>query len=887
VKNIKTKILVLVLLSVFLLCPILTNSGDIKPIIPEVKSEPAQLTTMPDVGTIEALVTTVDPWGGVSNAVGSLQNATHYNYQFTSVLDEIVQNQIENEDGAVGSVYLEMNGRTVYPNGVVSSPTAFLLVTVKSVMEVDNEPRSFDLTLSEAYDLSNEVVQVYENKMGLDFQKLGTFDQHYQYYPDYDFHIYSIMYAATPNSQIGINAMTQLRNELSQLGGFMDILKGSLWPDAISDAVELYLPIQWTVYPGYDRPSMPSYFLSSSPYYARIVNDDVLYYQLSFQSGISGGVAFNVPEYIASTDSQETYSIASHVGYSGSIENKMYEDDSMKSMSAIAAATPSHTNLNGVPTEWETYDENTYIPASSIYYGEIFPGGPLKDYIGYMGTTLPAVYLQPYFSTLSISPNSFDPTIDYLWGDYPSTPVDLKEQILNGDYSGYSQYYPLEDVNFDLLAGLLEDAGLTPKVLTEYIDDDLANDDPIAAIIDAFLNYFDNYHILDILDDSVYPIPSNFVDAINPSIEGFKNVFEDLSGIEVISDLSDKESIADFVEAHWDITLQALWTALETYTDDTTPIKNAVHQILNNENLMDHFGPFMEADLGSPITDSMGMILAYNYEIYTWPSYTYTYHDISSSDVNLEFELDIDTALLDEPYLLLTKTPNTRSTTSGGSIAFSLLVENLGSKTAYDIKVLDGTNPAFDGNREYYWTRESLAPGESWTIPYSVVASKDGVYMDIPAICVYFNKSIDTYVHTMPMSSNDVILSNVSTSTVWTYTTTTHPYTTTWTYTTTYPYTTYWWDTTTTWTYTTWYYPPGPYYPIPRVPNYWSGSAFYTFSQTGNVITIGAGYTIWEGTIPVMFIGAGVGVAIILVVGFKVVSSNVRGVTRLQRRIYS
>ena len=166
--------------------------------------------------------------------------------------------------------------------------------------------------------------------------------------------------------------------------------------------------------------------------------------------------------------------------------------------------------------------------------------------------------------------------------------------------------------------------------------------------------------------------------------------------------------------------------------------------------------------------------------------------------------------------------------------------------------------------------------------------------MDIPAICVYFNQSIDTYVHTTYdniMETTQITTSwwyNYTTTTAWRTPIPTNPSTTTWTYTTTYPYTTYWWyTTTTTWTYTTWYYPPGPYYQTPRVPNYWSGSAFYTFSQTGNVITIGAGYTIWEGTVPIIFIGAGIGVAFILVVGFKVVSSNVRGVTRLQRRIYS
>ncbi len=893
-RNHKIKLVAILIFTVILVVPILGNKQVTNGLDLEKSFQPTQYIASPSVGTIEAIVTAVDPWGGVSNAIGTIQNASHYQYPFTNTLEQIVSSQLAYEDGAVSAIFLEMNGRSVYPNGVVGTPTAILGVRVSGIIEVAESTSITDLTLVEAYSLADEVVPVYEAKLGLDFQKLGTYDQIYPYYYyDSELHTYYIVYVASPAAPTGINAMTILRTELSQLGGYMDILKGSYWPDAVSHAVEAYLPIQVPDVDNYYIPSNPDYFLSSSGYYMRILDDNAYPYNLVLQSGIMGGVFFNTPEYITPAVGEESYSLASHVGYSGAIKNKMAEDDSMNSLSAIAAAAPSDVSLNGIPVEWEVIDEDFYIPPSYSVYPAMFSGGPLSEYIEYIGTEMPAYYLSQYYQTLAnLYPGLFDSTIESLWGDYPGMPPDLREQILNYDYSMITEYYPMDDINFDLVGSLFEKAGLTPTVLTEYIDEAVAEDDPLLAIIEAFLEYFDNYNILDILDDATYPNPTVLEESLNPAIEGISAVIEDLTGIEINSDLADKEAIAEFMEDHWDITLQALWDAMDAFTDNTTQIKSVVNQMIDTSDILSHFAPFMEMDIGSAITDSMGMTLVYNYEAYTFPTYSIVYHDMSSAALSLDFELDIDESLLDEPYLLVTKTPNTRSIGSGGTVTFTIDVKNLGPKTAYDIKLLDGVNPTFDRSGDYYWTHDSLNPGGTWTVTYSVIASKDGVYMDIPAICAYFNQSLDTYISTIPMTSEDyeqteVFLANTTF-------TTTYPTYSTWWSTTTIAYwtcTTAWyptWGTTyTTWDsyYTTWdttWWNPDPYVP-PSVVNYWTGSVFYTVSQTGNVITVGAGYTIWEGTVPVMIIVAGAGVAVVILVGYKLISSNVRSITRLHR----
>ena len=46
-------------------------------------SAPAAQEDFNNIGTIEAIVTQIDRWGTVKNAIGSFQNASYYGYEFT------------------------------------------------------------------------------------------------------------------------------------------------------------------------------------------------------------------------------------------------------------------------------------------------------------------------------------------------------------------------------------------------------------------------------------------------------------------------------------------------------------------------------------------------------------------------------------------------------------------------------------------------------------------------------------------------------------------------------------------------------------------------------------------------------------------------------------
>ncbi|MGY5853981.1 MAG: hypothetical protein RTU92_10475, partial [Candidatus Thorarchaeota archaeon] len=376
----RNKLVLVALVASVLLLPLASSTLNTNETLAKDEFNTAQIIADPNprVGTIEAIVSAVDPWGGVTNAVGCIQNATHYGYSHTDSLDAIIERQIDEENGAVSSVYLEMNARTVYPNGFVGPPTAALYLQVVPIYELiagESQPNMLTLSLTDAYDLADEVVSLYETELGLDFVRMGTYSMVYYYGFSGDTSIYQIAFLATPSEAVGLSAMTTLRMRLSQLGGFMSLLESSSWPDSISHIVEAYFPRQIpTDYPYYYMFN-PVYFYSGlgGPYFARIL-DPMYEYDVEFQSGIAGGIFFYDPDSVTAVAGDESYSIADDVGYSGQIQNKMYEDDSVSSISAIAATAPSHLEMSGIPTGWEFIDDDYAMPPTYVMYPYYFPG---------------------------------------------------------------------------------------------------------------------------------------------------------------------------------------------------------------------------------------------------------------------------------------------------------------------------------------------------------------------------------------------------------------------------------------------------------------------------------------------------------------------------------
>jgi hypothetical protein len=730
-----------------LVTPILAGSSDSMPI--PVKQHEESMTEGPKLATVEAMVSKVDQWGGVQNMLASLQNATHYGYSHVSTLESVVTSQMENDDGYIALSTLNLNGLTPFPNGAIGGPTAVLQLSVKPIFEVPvnrSEASFTELSESEAIALADEFTSEYESAFGIDFEQFMLVGTEIEETAEYDWNVednateYEITYVSLMNATLGNSTMTSMLDRASQLGGFMDLVGADDWPTLSSVATEVFAPVHFLSgggYPSFNVLNMMDYY--SRPYYrADSSHSDLVEI---VQSAIMNQISFDEPGYVGATAGNETYSLPDHVGYTGTIENKMEQDDSAQSISVVGGAAPASLSINGVPDSWLTIDDQFQIPTDLEFGGITVPeNSTISEAVKQVLTHMPRqLALEVNDGLGSLDPTMFDSYIDLLWDSTTPLP-DFKQTLLNTNFSSEIGETPLKDINIDMLASIMELAGMTPEALVDNIDQDVLEANPIAAILEAFLEYFDSYNLLDILDNDVYGEPDALVNHLNTTIDGINAFLQDFGGIDTPSEFRSKEAIAEFVEAHWDIVLQSLWNAMAD--DNVTAIKEAVHSILEPENLQEEITPYLMADLGNSLMTGLGFSFSVNMNA------TAEYPQLlgfDTSNLELTFDADPDDISFDGPYLVVTKGTADRTVVVNSTVDFNITVHNYGSDTAYRVRVLDGMSSGLDGDREFYWGRDELAPGETWTITYNVTATELGLYADMPAVCFYFNTTLDTF----------------------------------------------------------------------------------------------------------------------------------------------
>jgi uncharacterized repeat protein (TIGR01451 family) len=695
----------------------------------------------PDVAALEIMDSYVDPWGGVYNVVGGAYNATHYGFTSITALENVVKNQMQNDNGFVSLSVLELSGMTVFPNGVVGAPMAALQIVVTPVIIVPTN-RSLvhfaNLPLAEAQSLADEVASVYETALTIDLQRLMTVNASTSFVFDYDLYPhadlygrqYYVTYVALLTAAQGLTSMNTLMTRLASLGGFMSILGAPSWPDLYTTAVEAYMPFHYM--PHYD--SYANFVLEmfggvNKPYVKSAdVNDAEV-----VQSLVDAGAYFSIPGYVTAVAGNETYSLKTHVGYTGNIENKMQQVSSANSISVIGGEAPASLTMYGIPSSWITVNDQFKLP-SEVDIGPIYipENSTISDAIRMVLSYLPREAALSVNEGIGDLDNTmFDIIVEEVWNVTSAWP-DVRQMVLNLNYTIST---PLVEMNNDLLASMMKRAGMTPDTLISKIDPTLAAKSPLGALAKAFVSYFDSYHVLDILEPDNYATAPGMAGYLNTFIEGVEKVLHDLGGLDVTTTFKTKEGMATFVEEHWGILLQALWTAMAA--DDLPGVEDAFHAMLNAANLQEHVTPYLMADLGSSLIAGIGFQFALNYN-------GTAFLPISANDLSLSFDVDLVPGITG-PYLAVVKGVSTRTVTTGQNVTYTINVHNYGDATAYDVKVLDGICAGLDGDRPYYWTKSSLAAGATWEFTYQVKTSEAGLYMDMPAICVYFNQSLSTF----------------------------------------------------------------------------------------------------------------------------------------------
>ncbi|MBS3795929.1 MAG: hypothetical protein KGY80_13580 [Candidatus Thorarchaeota archaeon] len=732
-----------------LVTPILAGSSDSMPTLVEQQAESMTMDSDAGLATIEAMVSKVDQWGGVQNILASLQNATHYGYSHVDTLESVATNQMENDDGYVALSTLNLNGLTPFPNGAIGGPTAVLQLSVKPIFEVPtnlSEASFTELSESEAIALADEFVSEYESVFGIDFEQFMLVGTEIDEAAVYDWTVednateYKITYVSLMNATMGNSTMASMLERSSQLGGFMDLAGADNWPTLSSVVTEVFAPVHFLSggsIPSFNVLNMMDHY--SRPYYrADSSHSDLVE---TVQSAIMNQISFEEPGYVDATAGNETYSLADHVGFTGTIENKMKQDDSAYSTSVVGGAAPASLSINGVPDSWLTIDDQFKLPEDYDFDGITIPeNSTISEAVKQVLTHMPRqIALEVNDGLGSIDPTMFDSYIDLLWDSTTPLP-DFKQTLLNTNFSSEIGETPLKDINIDMLASIMELGGMTPEALVDRIDQSLLDENPVAAILEAFLEYFDSYNLLDFLDNDVYGEPDVLVNHLNATIDGINNFLQDFGGIDTPSEFRSKEAIAEFVEDHWDLVLQSLWNAMAD--DDVTAIKEAVHNILEPENLQEEITPYLMADLGNSLMTGFGFSFSVNLnESAMFPELL----EFETNDVELTFDADPDDISFDGPYLVVTKGTADRTVTVNTTVDFNITVHNYGSATAYRVRVLDGMSSGLDGDREFYWGKDELAPGNTWTITYNVTVNDVGLYADMPAVCFYFNTTLDTF----------------------------------------------------------------------------------------------------------------------------------------------
>ncbi|MHA2302919.1 MAG: DUF11 domain-containing protein [Candidatus Thorarchaeota archaeon] len=707
----------------------------------------------PNVATIEGMASYVDAWGGVYNIIASVQNATHYGYTHTSALEAIVTNQMQTQDGYVSHSEFAFSGLSPFPNGAVGGPIAVLQVNINPIWEVPATRENAaltDLSTSEAIALAEEIVAVYETALGIDMDRLETIKTSMYQYFDYggvddSGYSYMMTYVDLMTASEGETAMPLFLDRLATLGGFMDLADSPDWPLLMTSAVEAFLPYHYL--PFYDNSSsfVGNFFAGIGDFYIRA---DASHTDLveEVQGGVVSYAGFNAPGVVDAVVGDETYSLKDYVGHTSNIQNKMDQDPSSNSISAIVGASPGSLTIPELPASWISLDDSFEIPSEIVLepYLSIEANTTLGEALREILSVLPkgmALQLNDAMMDFNMTDieNGVNMVIDTIWGG-PAGFMDLKTLILSLDLSDPAQFpmTPIEEINFDLLAEIMAQAGMNPEALISRIDETLAATNPVAAILEAFIDYFDSYNLLDILAPAIFSDPVALEGYLNEFGDGIETYLKDFAGIDFPTEFQTKEEIAAFIEDHWELTLGALWTAMAA--DNLAGIKTAIIDMMDMENLAEQFIPYLMADLGSSWLGGIGFLGAANVD-----PYNMTFESLNVADLTLTFDADPDELDVNGPYLVVTKGTSNRTVNVGDVVDFTITVHNYGNATAYDIMVLDGMSSGFDGEREFTWERATLADGATWTIEYTVEANDAGLFMDYPAVCVYFNTTLSTF----------------------------------------------------------------------------------------------------------------------------------------------
>ena len=729
---------------------------------PDVHCAPAPPEVEDGYRTVEMLTMNVGSEGRLSVNVVSVQNGSHY-YGDTSTsgthfkeAQTAIREQAEEDVGYVTEIAIEAMTQFTALTGEVLSPAVIVDATVSPVYVIPDtagDPYVTSLNWSRAVALAREVFDaligdvitwpestapiVYSIPQNVTVDYEG--DIHQITYTQY--RIVNVVFSPV----LPYEDVEHLVDRLASMGGFMSLLNSTRWADDGSACGMVLRRV--------DRAS-PKLMngIGVSPVSIAIRHEAMSGLDDGCDTMVMGRASICTDEHQIWED-VSVWSLLNHFGSDGSLMNKMYEDPSACSLSIIGATGPNGMTVQGVPEEWLRLDDMPAYPFEIPLEkdgGVIMPGTEgydlLMRILNQLGSVSPETnYTVADRGKVKWFNDVWSPSFDWSWGEGNAGTPMIHDILIHPEGCLLDTASPL--LSLAVFGTHEQGDGVY------WIDPDRELG---PALFEALLRSIDCYGFIPLLENGSWA--AEFNASIASKGFGFIDALSADYGITPPAIAAwDLQEVKEFLSENWDEVVQVFsrylvadLSAQSARIDSTWTAKEPEELwLLFNQTISGGF------DIPPALVNGLDGFCAVNLHA-DYNEIDKAYDSASpllfqSTNIGVTFHLDAMPLLdISQSYLKITKTCSlgrqNKEVYSGSRLWYNITVSNLGLETAYDVTVIDGLVPGLrvhDVSSPLLFRTASLDPGENWSVEYEVSPTIPGIYVEMRAICLWFNASID------------------------------------------------------------------------------------------------------------------------------------------------
>ncbi len=482
----------------------------------------------------------------------------------------------------------------------------------------------------------------------------------------------------------------------------------------------------------------------------------------------------------------EHFSLADILGLDSPIENKMQQDPYAKSVSSISCSAPSIEAISGIPEDWASFNSDdapfdVFRPPCGYGGSSItIPAGTLLN-----NTLLGLARQLPIITAREARPIGFavDSSLIHPYhDDFWRMPDDIShwtewEEVQYSHLEEVSLYTvrwgaalfswirsPVEDlaVSTDVLSKCLDEAGMTPSMMTSMLNLSATGVSVIPLLIDSLFDAYTSFQSSS-LGKSISDMVEK-TEIICDLSDQFNLFMSNTAGITIPTAFATREDAEDFFNRHRESLILG-WCAflnekICNAENMTLQYKiNFLCTTLSWQDIVRYMYPAVLSTVrpmnGAPALDR---VIAINFarsdmdsgkEFNKSSPKLYLYSDISiNGSFTYTDRVSEGPRIVVERREMCISTWHDRSLSRSmevtSPISGSCIIKNVGTTTAYNLSIYNTRPGCKKIYEECSSSLDSLAPGENITITYELMPLQTGLYRDLPVICVYYSRPLNT-----------------------------------------------------------------------------------------------------------------------------------------------